>query len=80
MKNELAFIPDNISAIEGTSINIHPTSRFEPNDLHGDSTDMFIDEILKQRTERLEKEKEKGESALTFSSHYKALQDLKDPP
>lgn len=53
MKNELAFIPDNISGISGVSIHIHPTSRHEPNDLHGDSTDMFIDEILKQRVERL---------------------------
>ena len=75
MKNELAFIPDNISAISGKSGQINPTSRYEVN---SDATDYFIEQILKQRTEKVPKTKDKNDQIVLTASINKDKQDLKE--
>ena len=74
MKNQLAFIPDNISAISGASGHLNPTSRHEVN---SDATDYFIDEILKQRTEKMPKEKERVDQMGVVGPGGRDKQDLK---
>ncbi len=59
MRNELAFIPDNISAISYASLQMQPTMQHEMHEFQADSTDNLVEEILRQRAERLQKEDEK---------------------
>ena len=57
MKSEAAFIPDNISNISSASQPFHNPFPHESTEFHPDSTDNLVEEILKQRTERLKKER-----------------------
>ena len=78
MKNELAFIPDNISAISGASAHLHPASRYEQNEVNSDATDYFIEEILRPRTDKLLKEKDRTSNIVASVSTNKGLQDMRD--
>ena len=78
MKNELGFIPESISAISGASMHMHGTLNLEAGEPHQDSTDMFIDEILKQRAEKFHKEEERIESAFLSNLHSKPLLETKE--
>lgn len=77
MKNELGFIPDNISAISNASLYMQPTTQHDPTD-NQDSTDHLVEEILRQRAERLQREEEKAELGSLDETNKKLLQEIRD--
>jgi hypothetical protein len=77
MKNELGFIPDNISAISNASLYMQPTTQHDPTD-NQDSTDHLVEEILRQRAERLQREEEKAELGSLDETNKKLLLEIRD--
>lgn len=78
MKNEAAFIPDNISNISNASQPFHNHFPHESTEFHSDSTDNLVEEILRQRAERLKKEKNINENMLSSAKIEESEKEWKD--
>lgn len=75
MRNELAFIPDNISAISYASMQMQPTIQHDLPEFQTDSTENLAEEIFKYKQG---KEESRVDLGSLDEAHKKMLFDIKD--